>query len=119
MESILSSVKKMLGLLDEYEYFDTDIIMHINSVFSVLRQLGVGPKEGFAIRDANDLWSDFLPEGLKLEMVKTYVYQKVRLIFDPPASSAAVTAIEKSISEFEWRINAEVDYGEEVCNNGS
>ncbi len=117
MESILSSVKKMLGLLDEYEYFDTDIIMHINSVFSVLRQLGVGPKEGFTIRDANDLWSDFLPEGLKLEMVKTYMYQKVRLIFDPPASSAAITAMEKSISEFEWRINAEVDYGEEVCTN--
>ena len=119
MESILSSVKKMLGLVDEYEYFDTDIIMHINSVFSVLRQLGVGPKEGFAIRDANDLWSDFLPGGLTLEMVKTYMYQKVRLIFDPPASSAAVTAMEKSISEFEWRINAEVDYGEEVCSNGN
>lgn len=113
MDSILTSVKKLLGIVDEYEAYDADIIMHINSVFSILTQLGVGPSDGYYIRDANDLWTDFLPEGKKLEMVKTYVYQKVRLIFDPPVSSAAMTAMENMINEFEWRINVTVDPGEE------
>lgn len=103
-ESILLAVKKMLGLTPEYEVFDLDIIMHVNSAFSVLTQLGIGPSEGFFIKDANDLWSDFI-QSPKLEMVKTYVYLKVRLMFDPPSSSAVMESMNRQISEFEWRLN--------------
>lgn len=105
MESILTSVKKMLGIAKDYTHFDDDIIMHINSVFMVLTQLGVGPEEGFAITDGSSTWDEFIPEGSNMESVKTYIYQKVRLIFDPPASSAVMEAMNRSISEFEWRLN--------------
>ena len=111
--SILSSVKKALGIMDAYNYYDLDIIMHINSVFSILTQLGVGPKNGFTIHDANDLWIDYLPNSVKLDMVKTYMYMKVRLIFDPPSSSAGISATETCIKELEWRLNVAVDPGEE------
>ena len=83
MESILTSIKKMLGITEEYTHFDADIIMHINSVFVTLRQLGVGPKEGFRIEDEASLWSDFISEDdMRFESVKTYIYLKVRLLFD-------------------------------------
>ena len=110
MESILTSVKKQLGIAEDYEHFDPDLIVSINSVFSVLNQLGVGPDEGYSITDKNDLWSDFLPAGKKLELVKTYVYLKVKLIFDPPTSSAVMEAIKQNIAEQEWRILAVVDF---------
>ena len=110
MESILTSVKKQLGIAEDYEHFDPDLIISINSVFSVLNQLGVGPEEGYSISDANDNWSDFLPAGKKLELVKTYVYLKVRLIFDPPTSSAVMEAVKQNIAEQEWRILAVVDF---------
>lgn len=103
-ESILLSIKKLLGPTSECEVFDLDIIMHINSALSTLTQLGVGPSEGFFIRDAHSLWSDFI-QGPKFEMVKTYVYLKVKLIFDPPSSSAVIESINRQISEFEWRLN--------------
>lgn len=109
MESILTSVKKMLGIDEAYTHFDADLIMHINTVFSILNQLGVGPSEGYMIDDANDIWSDFLPEGYKLEMVKSYVYLKVRLLFDPPTSSSVMEAVNRQISELEFRINVTVD----------
>lgn len=109
MDSILTSIKKMLGIPENYTHFDTDIIIHINSVLSVLNQLGVGPSDGFIITDKNDNWSDFLPSGNKLELVKTYVYAKVRLIFDPPQSSSVSEALKNIINEFEWRINITVD----------
>ena len=110
MESILTSVKKQLGIAEDYKHFDSDLIISINSVFSVLNQLGVGPDEGYSITDKNDLWSDFLPAGKKLELVKTYVYLKVKLIFDPPTSSAVMEAIKQNIAEQEWRILAVVDF---------
>ena len=110
MESILTSVKKQLGIAEEYEHFDPDLILSINSVFSILNQLGVGPTEGYSITDKNDLWSDFLPAGKKLELVKTYVYLKVKLIFDPPTSSAVMEAVKQNIAEQEWRILAVVDF---------
>ena len=110
MESILTSVKKQLGIAEDYEHFDPDLIISINSVFSVLNQLGAGPEEGYSIADKNDLWSDFLPAGKKLELVKTYVYLKVKLIFDPPTSSAVMEAVKQSIAEQEWRILAVVDF---------
>ena len=105
MESILTSIKKLLGIAEEYEHFDADLIMHINSVFFALTQIGVGPSEGFSITDEEDIWSDFIPEGQNLEAVKTYVYQRVRLAFDPPSSSAHMEAINKQIAEYEWRLH--------------
>lgn len=109
MDSILGSIKKLLGITEEYDVFDKDRIMHINSVFFVLTQLGVGPAEGFFIQDETAVWDDFIPCGANLEAVKSYVYLKVRLLFDPPQSSALTEAINRQISEFEWRLNVAVD----------
>lgn len=110
MESILTSIKKLLGIVEEYEHFDVDIIMHINSAFSVLTQLGVGPEEGFRIEDASAVWSDFLYDDPRLEMVRTYVYLKVKMVFDTNSSSSAVIeSINRQIQELEWRINVTVD----------
>lgn len=105
MESILISIKKLLGIVEEYDHFDQDIIMHTNSALSTLTQLGVGPKNGFAIKDCYATWSQFLGDDSRLEFVKTYVYMRVRLAFDPPSSSAMIDAINRQISELEWRIN--------------
>jgi hypothetical protein len=96
----------MLGMTEDYEIFDPDIIMHINSVFSILAQLGVGPASGFLITDKTQQWSEFIPKTAKnLELVKSYVFMKVKLLFDPPATSFGIDALNKSISEFEWRLN--------------
>lgn len=108
MESILTSIKKLLGPEESYDHFDTDIIIHINSALMVLNQLGVGPVEGFSISDKEAVWTDFVPEK-NVEAVKTYVYLKVRLIFDPPQSSFLVAAIEKQITELEWRLNVKAE----------
>ena len=109
--SILSSVKKLLGLTVEDKSFDTDIIIHINAALATLHQLGVGPKDGFCITDDASTWQDFVGNNLPLiGMLRTYVYLKVRLVFDPPTSSFVVESIKKNISEYEWRINSAVDY---------
>ena len=105
MESILTSIKKLLGISEEYTHFDQDIIMHINSVFMILTQLGVGPSDGFFIEDKTLYWEDYISEPSELQAVKTYMYMKVRLLFDPPTSSAVMEALNRSISEFEWRLN--------------
>lgn len=105
MDSILTSIKKLLGIEEEYEHFDPDIIMHINSVFMILTQLGVGPSEGFTIEDDTSIWTDFVPDTTKIESVKTYIYLKVKLLFDPPLSSAVIESINRTISELEWRLN--------------
>lgn len=109
MESILISIKKMLGITEEYEHFDADLIMHINSVFLILAQLGVGPDKGFSIKGKDENWADFIPEEKKLELVKSYMHLKVKLLFDPPMSSAVMEAMNRQISEFEWRLNVAVD----------
>lgn len=109
MESILTSIKKMLGLTPDYTHFDADIIMHINTALMVLTQLGIGPSEGFAIEDDMATWYELIPDYRKHQMVKTYVYLKVKLIFDPPQSSAVITAINEQISEFEWRLNVSAE----------
>ena len=109
MESILTSIKKLLGITEEYEHFDSDLIMHINSVFMILTQLGVGPSDGFYITDKMTTWDDFIPRGKSLESVKSYMYMKVKLLFDPPQSSAVMESMKNMISEFEWRLNLEVD----------
>lgn len=110
MESILTSIKKILGIYAEDTSFDVDIIMHINTVFMILRQMGIGPSEGFSIRDSYNTWGEYLSDNVLLESVKTYVALKVRLIFDPPASSAVMEAINRTINELEWRLNVQVDY---------
>lgn len=110
MDSILTSIKKLLGIDESYEHFDSDIIMHINSVLAILIQLGVGPTEGFSIQDATKTWSDFLGENSALlEGVRSYVYMKVRLMFDPPTSAAAIESMTRLASEFEWRLNVTGD----------
>lgn len=119
MDSILISIKKMLGITEEYDYFDPDIIMHINTVFSVLTQLGVGPKGGYAISDKTAKWSDYDNSDSRLEMLKSYMYLKVKLLFDAPLGTASIEAINRQISELEWRINVTVDPGEkEEIQNG-
>lgn len=111
MESILTSIKKLLGIEEDYEHFDQDIIIHINSTLMILTQLGVGPSRGFMIYDKKSLWSDFLTNDAEIEAVKTYTYLKVKLLFDPPLSSSVIESINRSISELEWRINIIVDTG--------
>lgn len=105
MESILISIKKLLGITEDYNHFDTDLIIHINTVLSILTQLGVGPEEGYAIKDSTAVWNDFIPNDSRLELIKSYVYLKVKLLFDPPLSSAVIESINRQISEFEWRLN--------------
>ncbi|MBR5780355.1 MAG: hypothetical protein IKY27_00435 [Bacteroidales bacterium] len=116
MESILTSIKKLLGITEDCTSFDVDIIIHINSVFTILKRLGVGPVNGFRIEDKTAVWTDFIPEDYTdFESVKTYVYQKVRLIFDPPQSSAHMEAIKESIIEFEFSLQTAAELmGEEV-----
>ena len=104
MDSILSSIKKQLNISDEYTHFDQDIIMCINSAMATLNQLGVGPSAGFVILDSDNTWAELLGSNLKLEFVKMYVYLKTRLIFDPPATSYLVDAMNKNIAELESRI---------------
>ena len=105
MESILTSIKKMLGIEESYEHFDMDIIMHINSAFFSLTQIGVGPTDGFSISDDSETWDQFIPENQRIEAVKSYVYAKVRLIFDPPTNSSLIKLLESQIAEYEWRLS--------------
>ena len=114
---ILHSLKNQLGIPetlvgdDGYSPFDAALIMDVNAVFMTLNQLGVGPSEGFAITDGtfDILWTDFMPEGPILEAVKTYMYLKVKLMFDPPTNSAVTDAINRNIAELEWRLNVAAD----------
>lgn len=108
-DSILNSTKKVLGVDADYDVFDLDILMHINSVFPTLTQLGIGPVNGFMIEDADATWWDFLGDNPNLNSVKTYVYLRVRLLFDPPSTSFVITAMQEQIKELEWRLNVAVD----------
>lgn len=108
-ESILTSIKKLLGVTEDYTVFDQDIMMHINTVIMVLDQIGVDSKHGYFITGKEETWSDFLGDRTDIEAVKSYVYLKVRLLFDPPQSSAVMEAINQQISELEFRINVIVD----------
>ena len=100
----------MLGIAEEYEQFDADIIMHINSVFMILTQLGVGPSEGFSIEDNSAIWSDFIQDSTNIECVKSYVYLRVKLLFDSTSlGSPVIEAMNRQISELEWRLNIEAE----------
>lgn len=104
MDSILLSVKKMLGVPADYDVFDTDIILHINSVFEALNQMGLGPDEGFTISDASTEWSEYLTYGKESQMVKSYMYLKVRTLFDPPSNASLFNVFDQQIKEKEWRL---------------
>lgn len=107
MDSILNSIKKLLGIDPSYTNFDQDITMHINSVLTILTQLGVGPSEGFVVEDEGTEWRDYIPDDApaKIEAIRSYIYLKVKLLFDPPLSSAVIESTNRLISELEWRIN--------------
>ena len=116
-DSILDSVKKMIGPSVDYTVFDDDLIMIINAVFNILKQLGIGPAGGYQIESKDDLWTDFMPTGPKLNMIKTYMYAKVRLIFDPPQNSTISQALKDVVNEVEFRANIDAEtpcfiYGE-------
>lgn len=108
MDSILNSVKKKLGIQEDYTHFDEDIIMDINSVFMILNQLGVGPDEPFTIEDEYDTWDDFI-DDIRIEAVKSYMYMRVRLMFDPPTTGFLVESLNKQIAELEWRMNVQAE----------
>lgn len=104
MDSILTSIKKLLGISSDYTHFDPDIIIQINSAFSALTQLGVGPAEGFEIQDATSTWSEFINNDPRLNFAKTYVQIKVKLAFDPPTSSALIDSYNRQLDELTWRL---------------
>ena len=109
--SILDTTKKMLGIDADYDAFDIDVITHINTVFAQLSQLGAGPDGGFSIEDSSTLWVDYLGDNKNLNLIKSYMYLKVRMFFDPPATSFDLTSKQEQIKELEWRINIVADRG--------
>lgn len=111
MDSILLSIKKLLGITEAYDHFDNDLILHINTTFSILHQLGVGPEDGFVIKGEKETWEMFLSDDKKLEMAKTLIFLKVKLLFDPPQSSSVLESYNNTISELMWRINIVADPG--------
>lgn len=106
MDSILISIKKLLGIQPEYKSFDHDIIIHINTVFMILNQMGVGPEEGFSIMDDTTTWSEYCATKNE-NAVRTFIYLKVRLLFDPPTSTVLVDSINRLLAELEWRLHLE------------
>lgn len=104
-DSILNSTKKILGIADDYTAFDLDIITHINTVFSTLTQLGIGPIIGFFIEDDSAVWEDFIEDDPRFNSIKSYVFLKVRMLFDPPTTSYLIDSMERQIEELEWRLN--------------
>jgi hypothetical protein len=108
VNSILNSVKKALGIV-EYDFFDPDLIVHINSVFADLNQIGVGPENGFSISDKSAVWSSFTDNDMLLQNVKSYMFLRVKLLFDPPASATVLNSYEKQINEFVYRMYVYTD----------
>lgn len=109
MESILTSIKLLLGITEDYEAFDQQILAHINSVFMILTQLGIGPQEGFMITSKVDTWNEFISDEKKMQLVKSYIHLKVKMLFDPPSSSAVMDSTNRMINEFEWRLNSQAE----------
>lgn len=103
--SILNSIKKLLGITEEQTDFDMDIIIHINTTLTILNELGIGPDDGFVIEDSSATWNEYITDRRKFDKIKTYVYLKVRLYFDPPQNASLKEAMEKQAAELEWRLN--------------
>lgn len=108
-ESILLTIKQMLGIPSEYSVFDEELAVYINTVIAALRQLGVGTENGFAITGENESWEDYIGDTLMYENVKAYIYLKVRMMFDPPSSSFVLEAFKNQAAEIEWRIYIQAD----------
>lgn len=113
MESILTEIKKMLGIESEYTHFDSDIIVHINTALMTLNQLGVGPSEPAFITNESDTWENTLGGVKNIAAVKTYIYLKVRMLFDPPTSSFVMDAMNRQATELEWRLNVQIESKED------
>jgi hypothetical protein len=113
MESILATIKKMLGITADCTHFDNEIIVHINTVLLTLSQIGVGPDVPASISGDADTWVGTFGDMRNIEAVKTYIYIKVRLLFDPPASSYVLDSLNRTAQELEWRLNVQTDNGEE------
>mgnify|MGYP001002636204 FL=1 len=103
-QSILKTIKQLIGCPDDFEQFDLDLTIHINSAFATLTHLGVGPKEGYRITGVNNVWSEFEEDTQKLSLIKDYVYIKTRLLFDPPTSSSLMDSLKEQLKEMEWRL---------------
>ncbi len=115
MESILTSIKKLLGIVEGYTHFDTDIIMHINSVFADLTQMGVGPATGFSIEDSSAIWDDFTSDNLLIQSVKSYMVLRVKLLFDPGSiGSSTLASYERQIAQWEWRLNVAAESSDDA-----
>ncbi len=115
MDSILTSIKKLLGIEEEYTHFDPDIIIGINSAFMALNQIGIGPTDGFSITSGEETWASYLETAINLEAVKSYIFLRTRLLFDPPTTAGMIEAVERQMREYEWRLMAQVDkFVEEV-----
>lgn len=108
-DSILMTIRKLVCGDPYADHFDTDLLVHINACFSILNQLGAGPEKGFVVTDETQNWSDYTADSTVLNLVKTYIALKVRLIFDPPLTSSVLEAMNKEISQLEWRLNVAVD----------
>ena len=108
-DSILMTIRKLVCGNPYADHFDTDLLVHINACFSILNQLGVGPESGFVVTDETQSWSSYIADNYILNMVKTYVTLKVKKIFDPPLTSSVLEAMDKEISQLEWRLNVAVD----------
>lgn len=111
MGSILGTIKKLLNIAIDYTAFDTDIIVHINSALMVLNQLGIGPPEGFFIKDEKTTWLDYIPTGKDLEAIKLSIYLRTRLAFDPPQNSFVVDSFQKQLDQIEWRLQVQAETG--------
>ena len=108
-QSILTTIKKFLGITEDYTQFDIDILIHINTVFAMLHDMGVGPDTTYSIIDSTNTWSEFIQDSEDLDMVKSYIYMKVRMMFDPPTGGVK-EAMDSSIKELEWRMYNKQEY---------
>lgn len=110
--SILETIKKLIGIDKDYGVFDIDLIVSINSSFMILNQLGIGPDKPFSITDASATWKDFFGDEEVFALAKSYIYLRTKLLFDPPSSGVLHQAVERQISEFEWRMHVQADYND-------
>lgn len=118
-DSILQTIKKLIGIDENYNVFDMDLIVAINSSFMILNQLGVGPDKPFFIKGPSETWKDFFGDDEIFELAKSYIYLRAKLLFDPPSSGVLHEAIEREISEFEWRMHVQADYNDSKEDQGT
>ena len=116
-DSILETVKNLIGVASECADFDTNIMVHINSAIMTLRQIGIGPQNGFSVRDSSLTWIDYINDVNLYESVKDYIYLKVKIVFDPPTSSYVLEAMKEQIKELEWRLQTEKEEIEKERNS--